>query len=447
MRKILKRATFHLVDQESHHRKIALGFLWVSAFVFIGKLAGAAKEMAIAWRYGVSEIVDAYAFVFNLITWPVSVWFNVLTIVLVPIVVRLKHRNPSDVQQFGSEIFGLSIAVGVFLGSMMWLFLPPFLNSNYLGLASDTLQYTKPMIKAFVFLVPIGVMIGLFSSWMLASGQHRNTILEAIPAIVILFVLVLPPEWFSEPLIWGTVIGFILHMIALAHQLLKQGEIGIPKFCFKSIGWQGFWGGVYIMVIGQTLMGVTTIIDQIYAAGLGAGSLSSIGYANRIFSLLLGMGAMAISRATLPVFSTSVVKSREIVIKTAIHWALLSFMVGLIGALAMWIGSPIIVKTIFERGEFSVEDTTLVSHVLRVMLVQLPFYFSGVVLMNCLVIINSGFKYLTVILVSLLVKLVLLHFTIDEFQLNGLLASMNAFIVVWCILLFLLILKEKSGFA
>jgi hypothetical protein len=46
-----------------------------------GKLAGAAKEMAIAWRYGVSDTVDAYVFVFNLATWPVSLWFGVLTVV------------------------------------------------------------------------------------------------------------------------------------------------------------------------------------------------------------------------------------------------------------------------------------------------------------------------------------------------------------------------------
>ena len=60
MSSIANRIRRHLSDPESHHRKIATGFVWVALFVFIGKLAGAAKEMAIAWRYGVSETVDAY---------------------------------------------------------------------------------------------------------------------------------------------------------------------------------------------------------------------------------------------------------------------------------------------------------------------------------------------------------------------------------------------------
>ena len=67
------------------HHAIVRGMVWVALFVFLGKLAGAAKEMVIAYRYGISDEVDAYLFIFNLISWPVSVWFSILTIVLVPL--------------------------------------------------------------------------------------------------------------------------------------------------------------------------------------------------------------------------------------------------------------------------------------------------------------------------------------------------------------------------
>ena len=59
------RIRHHITNPESYHRRIASSFLLVSAFVLIGRLAGAAKEMAIAWRYGISEIVDAYVLVFS----------------------------------------------------------------------------------------------------------------------------------------------------------------------------------------------------------------------------------------------------------------------------------------------------------------------------------------------------------------------------------------------
>jgi len=61
------------------HRAIFRGIAWVSLFVVLAKLVGAAKEMAVAYQYGVSANVDAYLFVFNFISWPVGVWFTVLT--------------------------------------------------------------------------------------------------------------------------------------------------------------------------------------------------------------------------------------------------------------------------------------------------------------------------------------------------------------------------------
>ena len=98
--------------------------MWVALFVFIGKLAGAAKEMAIAWRYGVSETVDAYVFVFNLINLPVSVWFSVLTVVLAPLAARIRHDNPAELPRFRDELLGLTMIVGLGLGCLAWFGLP-----------------------------------------------------------------------------------------------------------------------------------------------------------------------------------------------------------------------------------------------------------------------------------------------------------------------------------
>lgn len=66
-------------------RRIAIGFLWVSLFVLLAKGVGALKEMAIAWRFGASSTVDAYVLVFLAATWPISIWFSVLCLALVPL--------------------------------------------------------------------------------------------------------------------------------------------------------------------------------------------------------------------------------------------------------------------------------------------------------------------------------------------------------------------------
>lgn len=62
-----------LRDAHPDHHAIARGMAWVALFVLLGSVARAAKEVAIAYRYGVSAEVDAYLFVFNLVSWPVGV--------------------------------------------------------------------------------------------------------------------------------------------------------------------------------------------------------------------------------------------------------------------------------------------------------------------------------------------------------------------------------------
>ena len=78
----------------SHHA-IARGMAWVTLFVFLGKLVGAAKEMTIAYRYGISDQVDAYLFIYNLIIWPVGVWFSILTVV-VALAARIRQAASAE---------------------------------------------------------------------------------------------------------------------------------------------------------------------------------------------------------------------------------------------------------------------------------------------------------------------------------------------------------------
>ena len=84
------------------HHAIARGMAWITLFVFVGKLAGAAKEMTIAYRYGVSDQVDAYLFIYNLISWPVGVWFSILTIV-VALAARVRQAASAELPQLFRE--------------------------------------------------------------------------------------------------------------------------------------------------------------------------------------------------------------------------------------------------------------------------------------------------------------------------------------------------------
>lgn len=384
MLKIFKRIHQNLSNPESQNRQIALGFFWVSLFVFIGKIAGAAKEMTIAWRYGVSATVDAYVFILNLVSWPISVWLSILTVVLLPLTARLRKDTPNELPRFHSELLGFTLILGISLGLIAWLGLPLLLRTGWLKLSGSTLEQAFTMTRTLSLLIPLGTVISLFSALLMTNGNHRNTLFEAIPALTLLIALLLPPSVMPEPLIWGTVAGFALHAIALGIPLGRKGELPAPSFYQRSPAWQFFWTSMGILAFGQLLTSMTSLVDQFFAAGLDEGMLSTLSYSNRILSLILGLGATAISRSTLPVFSKEIAQGSTNIKILALRWAIFMTILGLVVFLTSWFLSPWAVRILFERGAFTPEDTELVTHVLRYSLLQVVFYFPALVLVAAL---------------------------------------------------------------
>lgn len=373
-----------LRDAHPDHHAIARGMAWVALFVFLGKLVAAAKEMAIAYRYGVSAEVDAYLFVFNLVSWPVSVWFSVLTIVLIPLVARIRQSELTELPRFRSELLGFTILLGLALTLIGWLGLPLLLSAKWTGLPDATAATAINMVPPLALLASLGILISLFSAWMLAAGRHANTLLESVPALVILVAIFAFPGGGVEPLVWGTLAGFAFHLLSLAVPLARKNEMEAPRYTRQSPQWTPFWQGFGIMLAGQAVMSFIGIIDQFFAAHLGTGAIATLSYANRILALILGMGAMAVSRATLPVFSQAQAQGGEHVHRVAIHWVRLMLTLGAVTMMVSWWLAPWGIKLLFERGAFTAQDTVMVAEVFRYGLLKLPSFFALLVVSSLL---------------------------------------------------------------
>ncbi|RYH64478.1 MAG: hypothetical protein EON54_06495 [Alcaligenaceae bacterium] len=441
---MFERIRSHLANPDSQHRQIALGFLWVSMFVFIGKIAGAAKEMTIAWRYGVSPTVDAYVFVFNLVSWPVSVWLSILTVVLLPLFARLRSDTPAELPRFHAELLGLTLLVGLGLGILAWLGLPTVLREGWLGLTGPALTQALQMASGLALLAPLGTIISLFSAWLLAAGHHRNTLFEAIPSLTLLVALLLPTGWLPEPLVWGTVAGFALHAAMLAAPLRQRGQLPGPRWTRRSPAWRFFWSSIGIMALGQVLASMTSLVDQFFAAGLDAGSLSTLSYAKRILALILGLGATAVSRATLPVFSRDVTQGGANVTALALNWFKWMLMLGLLVTLVSWLLAPLMVRVLFERGAFTAQDTQAVTSVLRYAVFQIVFYFPALVLVSALAAQRRHAWIAFSGAINLVCKVPLAFILVKLFGLYGLVLSTVVMYALSTALLFIFVRRASS---
>ena len=164
----------------SEHRSIAEGMGWVAFFLLLAKIAGAAKEMMVAYRYGISAEIDAYLYVFTLVSWPLAVWLGVLPVVLVPLSARLENHN--ELRDFRAELLGVTCIVALALFVVAWFSLPHILGLPWSGLRGDAEQAALTTARVLVLIIPIG-LIARLSAWMLARGRHVGSLLEGVPPL------------------------------------------------------------------------------------------------------------------------------------------------------------------------------------------------------------------------------------------------------------------------
>ena len=411
-----------LLQIHPDHSRIARSAVWVSLFALMGKSAGALKEMAIAYRYGISNVVDAYQLTLTLITWLPATFVAVLSVVLVPALVELRAKPKEEQAKFLGELDVMAIVVGILFAVILYFSRPYALDLMARNLSEETRVMSRRMMLG---MAPVGIVMltsCVYAARLQAREKHVNTLLECVPAVVLLgFVLAWHDAGSPAPLIWGSTLGFILQAVILGVLSGRADKIRARlSFSLSSPQWPHMYRAVGVFMIGQLIMSLATPLDQYFVAGLGDGAIATLGYASRVLALIVSMGAVAIGRATLPVLSELLsagdhARARSVALK----WSLLMLAIGSVAAVVAWFLAPMVVKLLFQRGAFSAADTVAVSNLFRWGLIQIPFYFAVLVLVQ-LFASEGRFKAMAgIAAANFAVKAVANYFLIRWFGITG----------------------------
>lgn len=340
------------------------------------------KELVVAWKFGTKDALDAFLIAFMLPFFVTSVVAASFNAALIPTYIRVREKEGDQAaQKLFSSFMVLSLVLLMVLTILMVVTAPFYLPFLASGFNLEKLNLTRHILYV---IAPIVVGSGLVAIWGAILNANEKFALAAltpviIPITTIVFIFTFGESWGIYALAFGVMVGALFEVTILGKGLKLQG---IPLHPV----WHGFdrhmrkiASQYTTMIIGTLLMGSTILVDQAMAAMLEPGSVAALNYGNKVISFPISLTAMALGTAIIPYFSKMVARENWIEIRHILYRYMRVILIITVPlAILLSLISEPMIRILFQRGSFSIDDTSIVASVQFFYAFQLPFYVSGI---------------------------------------------------------------------
>jgi putative peptidoglycan lipid II flippase len=367
--------------QGSVNRRILAAALTVGAFSLVVKITAMVKELAIAYRFGTGDAVDAFLIAFLIPQLVINVVAGSLTPAFTPVYIEVRESEGALAARrlFGSAT-AASAAMLIVLMCGLLVVMPFGLRLLGSGFSAEKLALTRSLFFILLPVVLLNAVVTIWSAVLNAEERFASVALApiSVPLLTLIMVVVAGRTWGIYALTLGTVFGFFGQCGVLAVAVARQALPVLPR-------WSGFTPALrrvasqYLpMVAGAALTTGSWTIGQAMAATLPAGSVASLNYGNKVVAMISEIGSMALATAVLPHFSAMVARREWSAIRRTVRvYSRLIAAIAVPATLALILFSSLIVRLVFERGAFTTVDTKHVATIQALYFVQMPFVMVG----------------------------------------------------------------------
>jgi putative peptidoglycan lipid II flippase len=298
------------------------------------------------------------------------------------------------------------------------------------------------------------VLSGLATTWgAVLNAENRFALPAAAPVatsiLTVLVVIGIAKQWGGHALVLGTVGGVLIETTVLGWALAREGVSLIPRWSGISPAVKEVLRQYAPMVAAGFLMGGAGVVSQSMAAMLDSGSVSALAYGNKVTSLIIGIGAVAVSRAVLPHFSRMVIAmdwdGLRHTLLTYSRWLLI---VTIPVTLALIYFSESIVAVLFQRGAFTEADTNLVGRVQSMVLLQVPLYMVSMLFVRLVSAFKANHLMMWGNVINLCLCVALTYVFMQWFGVVGVALATSVMYIMSCgflVLVSLRLIKQKTG--
>ncbi|MBT8253413.1 MAG: virulence factor MviN [Flavobacteriaceae bacterium] len=413
--------------------------------VFVS-LLGFFKEILVADRFGLSELLDTFLIAVLVPMFIFGVFFGSFQSVFIPNYVT-EMKTGKNIGSFQSTSFLLTLGVSIFFLIIAFLFTDVYLETFFKG---HTPQYYALIKKQFYYVAPCIIFwgfSGLLKGLLTIDDEFIHSSVSGIftPLAIIICILFFRDQFGDLVLAMGTLIGGVMGTSYLLIFALRRNLIHLKKPDFDSVNIRILFKQLPAKLSSSMLNNINPLIDQYFAAQLIVGSIAALNYGIKIPTFAITIAGLALSNVLLPYFSKQAVENYKATfdkLKIILRYIMISS--GLVVVVLALLSTPLI-TIIFERNAFTAADTIIVSKIQQMYLLQIPFYITGLIMVKFLTSINRNNFMVLTSLISLILNIVLNYILIRQMEVYGLALATSLVAFVNSLILYFYILKLNKA--
>ncbi|MDR1774352.1 MAG: murein biosynthesis integral membrane protein MurJ [Clostridioides sp.] len=332
------------------------------------KSLGFVRDLIIASVYGAGTVSDSYIASLNIITVAfIGLFCVAIQSTFMPIFANIQeNKNIDKAFDFTGNVINIIMVISIFASILGFVFTKPLVKLFAYGFQGDRLILTIQLTKILMFSIGVVAITYILKAYLELNDYFLITGIMPLPYNVsIIFSVLLSKKFGVSMLGYGTLFAFIIQMIFLVPFCLRSGFKYKFNFNIKDPNIKSMAISILPILIGASANQVNNLVDKNLASIFPDGAFSALNYGYKLNIFVTGLFVASITSVMYPMFSRLVanenIKKLKTSLATAINTVTLVTVPLSIGAIVL---SQPIIRVLFERGQFTRENTILTANVL-----------------------------------------------------------------------------------
>ena len=348
----------------------------VSAMTMLSRVLGLVRDIVLLNVFGAGKDFDTFVVAFRIPNFFRRLFAEgAFSQAFIPVLTDYKTtRTHAEVQILISRVFGclatfmsgLTFVAMVAAPAIIYIYAPGFHEDpEKFTLAADMFRLTIPYL--------LFMSLTAFASSVLNSYGSFTT--PAFSPVLLNLAMIAGAIWLTpymaEPIMalgWAVLIAGALQLAIQIPELWHKKLLIPPKVDFKHEGVDRILKLMLPALFGVSVTQINLLLNTIWASFMQDGSVSWLYSAERMTELPLGLIGVAIGTVILPSLSARHAEQDQAKFRGMIDWAAkVILLVGVPASIALFMLSTPIIQALFQRGQFTLQDTQMTALALQCM--------------------------------------------------------------------------------